>query len=224
MKNGAYWLNRIGIALLLFGVLFLFKYSIDNGWLKPWIRVAFGLAKKDKETKADLTKEILEEGKQWLKEYVEGLKKNTGGIPPDVLQIEGAFYFKINDQLSVRGFIDRIDQVDDKTIRVVDYKTSSNPSYLKPFQLTTYSIAAKNKYPNKEIEASYVLIRHDFNTKDYKITDDDRENAIGVFKKVASEINTLKDTSPAKPWKPTPTPDGSHTFSGPLTPHRCLRK
>lgn len=44
MKKGDYWLNRVGIALLLFGVVFLFKYSIDNGWLKPWIRIAFGLA------------------------------------------------------------------------------------------------------------------------------------------------------------------------------------
>lgn len=42
MKTGEYWLNRIGIALLLFGVVFLFKYSIDNGWLTPWIRIAFG--------------------------------------------------------------------------------------------------------------------------------------------------------------------------------------
>jgi uncharacterized membrane protein len=32
----------IGIALLLFGVAFLFKYSIDRGWLTPQVRVGFG--------------------------------------------------------------------------------------------------------------------------------------------------------------------------------------
>ncbi len=38
------WLNRIGIALLLLGLAFLFKYSADAGWLVPAVRVAFGTA------------------------------------------------------------------------------------------------------------------------------------------------------------------------------------
>lgn len=43
-RGSEFWLNRIGIGLLLFGVAFLFKYSVDQGWLTPPIRVAFGLA------------------------------------------------------------------------------------------------------------------------------------------------------------------------------------
>ncbi|MGI9175985.1 MAG: DUF2339 domain-containing protein [Rhodothermales bacterium] len=38
------WLSKIGIALLLFGVAFLFKYSVDAGWLTPAVRVLFGAA------------------------------------------------------------------------------------------------------------------------------------------------------------------------------------
>ena len=38
------WLSRVGIALLLFGLAFLFKYSIDQGWLIPEVRVGFGVA------------------------------------------------------------------------------------------------------------------------------------------------------------------------------------
>lgn len=38
------WLNAVGIGLLLFGLAFLFKYSIDQGWLVPSVRVAFGAA------------------------------------------------------------------------------------------------------------------------------------------------------------------------------------
>lgn len=40
---GENWLQRLGIALLLLGVAFLFKYSIDQGWLVPPIRSLIGL-------------------------------------------------------------------------------------------------------------------------------------------------------------------------------------
>lgn len=40
---GENWLNRIGIGLLLLGVIFLFKYSIDQGWLIPPVRSLIGL-------------------------------------------------------------------------------------------------------------------------------------------------------------------------------------
>jgi hypothetical protein len=43
-KGSAWWLSRAGIGLLLFGVAFLFKYAVDQGWLTPWIRITFGLA------------------------------------------------------------------------------------------------------------------------------------------------------------------------------------
>jgi uncharacterized membrane protein len=42
-RDSQYWLNRIGIGLLLFGVAFLFKYSVDQGWLTESVRVAVGL-------------------------------------------------------------------------------------------------------------------------------------------------------------------------------------
>ncbi|MCW9706952.1 DUF2339 domain-containing protein [Fodinibius salsisoli] len=40
---GEQWLNRLGIGLLLIGVVFLFKYTIDQGWLVPPVRSAIGL-------------------------------------------------------------------------------------------------------------------------------------------------------------------------------------
>jgi len=43
MSSSEYWLNKIGIGLLLFGVAFLFKYSIDKGWLTPTARIGFGV-------------------------------------------------------------------------------------------------------------------------------------------------------------------------------------
>jgi uncharacterized membrane protein len=43
LRSGEYWLNKIGIGLLLLGLIFLYKYSVDQGWLVPLVRVAFGL-------------------------------------------------------------------------------------------------------------------------------------------------------------------------------------
>lgn len=44
IQFGEQWLNRIGIGLLLIGVAFLFKYSVDQGWLIPPVRSIIGLA------------------------------------------------------------------------------------------------------------------------------------------------------------------------------------
>ncbi len=42
-QNSKKWLGRLGIGLLLFGAVILFKYSIDEGWITPLVRVLFGL-------------------------------------------------------------------------------------------------------------------------------------------------------------------------------------
>lgn len=43
ISQGESWLKWSGIALVLFGLAFLFKYSIDRGWLVPEVRIGFGL-------------------------------------------------------------------------------------------------------------------------------------------------------------------------------------
>jgi len=43
MRKGEFWLSRMGIGLLLFGLAFLFKYSIDQGWITPPVRHYFGV-------------------------------------------------------------------------------------------------------------------------------------------------------------------------------------
>ena len=43
MRKSEFWLSRIGIGLLLFGLVFLFKYSIDQGWITPPVRHFFGI-------------------------------------------------------------------------------------------------------------------------------------------------------------------------------------
>lgn len=43
-RGPQYWISRVGIALVLIGVVLVFKYAVDQGWLTPPVRVAFGVA------------------------------------------------------------------------------------------------------------------------------------------------------------------------------------
>ncbi|HET8655747.1 MAG TPA: DUF2339 domain-containing protein [Longimicrobiaceae bacterium] len=38
------WLGRVGLGLLFLGLVYLFNYSIEQGWITPVVRVAVGLA------------------------------------------------------------------------------------------------------------------------------------------------------------------------------------
>lgn len=44
LRGGEWWLNKVGIGLLLFGAVFLFKFSVDQNWITPPVRVGVGLA------------------------------------------------------------------------------------------------------------------------------------------------------------------------------------
>ena len=36
------WLNKIGVVALVLGMVFFFKYAIDQGWITPWLRIIIG--------------------------------------------------------------------------------------------------------------------------------------------------------------------------------------
>jgi uncharacterized membrane protein len=42
LRGGEWWLNKLGIGLLLLGIAFLFLYSVERGWIGPWARVGVG--------------------------------------------------------------------------------------------------------------------------------------------------------------------------------------
>lgn len=44
ISSPQFWFNLIGIVLVLLGVVFLYRYSVDQGWITPPMRVAAGMA------------------------------------------------------------------------------------------------------------------------------------------------------------------------------------
>jgi uncharacterized membrane protein len=43
LSSGEWWLNKLGIGLLLFGIAFFFMFSVERSWISPPMRVGFGL-------------------------------------------------------------------------------------------------------------------------------------------------------------------------------------
>lgn len=166
---------------------------------------AFLAAQRDKDLAPLLTPEIVREGKAWLDYLVDFFRSNPTQIP-SVLKVEIPFAFKIPDtNITVRGFIDRVDSIDEESLKIIDYKTSSDPSYLKSFQLVTYAFAMKQKFPGKKVQAAYQLIRHDFALKEFTLTEEMESQAINTFVEVGKKIEDLKKESPSTPWKASPS-------------------
>ena len=43
LRQSEFWLNKIGIGLVLFALVFLFSYAVEQGWLTPAVRLVIGL-------------------------------------------------------------------------------------------------------------------------------------------------------------------------------------
>lgn len=133
-------------------------------------------------------------GFEYLKEiagrYLEEIDKN--GLP-NVIGTEVPYEFEVADGVVVRGFIDRIDKLSDGSYKVVDYKTSKDPKYLKSFQLLVYAIAIKRMYPDADkISGSFVLLKHDFEEVKFDFGTMDLENAFSTILKKANAIRNEK--------------------------------
>ena len=140
-------------------------------------------------------------GFEYLKEITGGylsLIEKTG--LPDVVGIETAYEFDILEGVKVRGFIDRIDKISENHYKVVDYKTSKNPKYLKPFQLLVYALAVKRMFPMAEkISGSFMLLKHSFKEVEYEFGSMEMDKTFNSIIKKANEIRNEK----IWPKKPT---------------------
>tara|TARA_Y100001958_G_C21245097_1_gene574575 strand:- start:4702 stop:5472 length:771 start_codon:yes stop_codon:yes gene_type:complete len=108
---------------------------------------------------------------------------------PEVVGIETSYLFKINENASIRGYIDRIDRISDGVYRVVDYKTSKSEKYLTNFQLLVYAEAVKRMFSDvKRIEASYMMLKHDCREVVWSFTDIDYKDCNKKLEKRSFEI------------------------------------
>lgn len=109
---------------------------------------------------------------------------------PNVIGVEVPYNFKLNENTIIRGYIDRLDFVEDGVYRVVDYKTSKDPKYLKEFQLLVYAEAIRREYGNvKKVYGSYMMLKHNCSTKDYEFNESDMDRCKKLLDERSASIS-----------------------------------
>jgi ATP-dependent helicase/nuclease subunit B len=119
---------------------------------------------------------------------------------PDVAGVEIPFEFNLTDDITIRGFIDRLDRVDGK-YKLSDYKTTKNAKYLDPFQLSMYGLWLRKEHPEvTEFEAAYILLRHKSKEKSYTLNSKDLDRTEKELITYATDIKNEVE------WPTAPSP------------------
>lgn len=127
-----------------------------------------------------------------LHEYIE----RYGHRNIEVLDLEYNFRIQYKG-VKIIGKIDRIDKIGENAYEIIDYKTTSNPKYLKnSLQLAIYLLAAAHKYGNdKEYKLSYILLKHD--SKKMVVQHQ------GALQKLPGMLTTVEEIETENKWEKT---------------------
>lgn len=173
--------------------LYYMEHGTKKGSFKKIMSKAFTKARKGYPKMKDAA---LLEAKEMLSDYLKTIKLQ--GMPK-VKGVETSFAFNITDDILVRGFLDRLDEMKDGRLHILDYKTTKNTQYLDDFQLLVYGLWLKQEYPDvEEFRGSYVLLRYGSSLKSYDFNRDDVDRIENDLIEYASKIRE-EDT-----WTPIP--------------------
>jgi RecB family exonuclease len=135
-------------------------------------------------------------------EIIKAFCRSEGVVDPrDVLAVERSFEIAIG-RFKVVGSIDRIDRIDDFTIRVRDYKTNrlvfSKDEVADSLQLSLYHMAAQALFPwARTIELQFDMLRHELKLRTSR-TPEDLEAARRYVVAVGEQTEHARDY-PARP-------------------------
>ncbi|MEK7123147.1 MAG: ATP-dependent DNA helicase, partial [Patescibacteria group bacterium] len=160
----------------------------DECWVDEW----FG-GKKQKE-------EYRERGREILKKAYEQLIAN----PPHPRALERDFTIKVGtaeERYTIKGRIDRVDELSDGTVEIIDYKTGTPKDKLTAEdkeQLLYYHIASQEVFGEKPSKLTYYYL-DDGTTRSFIGSDDDLEKLKTRAAEMIARI-TKSDFAPKPGW------------------------
>jgi len=107
----------------------------------------------------------------------------------------------VNEKFFISGKFDRVDELEDGSLRIIDFKTSSNNQNY--FQLEFYKLLAELNF-NKKIKTVSFFYLKDSKIKDYEASDIKKED---IKKKIVEKVEEIKKN---KGFYPKPTRLCSH--------------
>lgn len=166
-------------------VLEEFHRAYINGSTLPLneqMQIAFKVAKVEFATK--ITPAQLQEAHTILCQYLQHISSDPYDRIHNVLAAEEAFSFQLTDNITLNGFIDKIEIDQDGLTHISDYKSTKQKKYLKDdwFQLLTYAyVVMHNKPELDKVRVSYVLLRHNFEPISKVITRGEAETVKQIY-------------------------------------------
>ena len=121
--------------------------------------------------------EYFKKGKQILKTFYARAVSHL----PVIKFLEKGFNFKINGH-SIKGTIDRIDELSDGTLEIIDYKTGSVKENQEKDQLLIYQIAGKEIFDEKISKLTF-----------YYLNDNQQVSFLGTEKELAKQIRKISE-------------------------------
>ena len=107
---------------------------------------------------------LFEEGEKLIKEELD--RRRADLVPEKIIAVEQEFDIEFPEGVRINGFIDKIVQLDDNTIKIVDYKTSNTAMSWQDArtdeQLSMYDLAAFYifpQFPNRIVELNYLRLK-----------------------------------------------------------------
>ncbi len=137
--------------------------------------------------------ELFQEGLKIIKDFV----RAEGHVDHrDILAVEKDFELAVG-RFTVIGYIDRVDFVDDETIRIVDYKSNrqlfTRDDVDFSLQMSLYQLAARQLWPwVKKIKLSFWMLRHGLQQETTR-TEEQLEAAMGYVQALGEQLEAAAD-------------------------------
>lgn len=184
-----------------------FTHDVLEVWVKKLIEgqdprqamaISFEEVFNKEEYRNKKVERFMEEIKPWLKQALTDYLDKR--YQPLKAEEEINFLYR---GIHMTGRVDRIDHIDNSTIKIVDYKTVKNPKYLTKLQVGIYHMGVKygslaEEFGDKDVETSYILLRHDMKEVPYKFSINELDGILDEIEDVATQIQNESEWE-AKP-------------------------